>query len=167
MCSQTVCKANEHPHTTQPYKQMRWSKVQREFRRPNSKRDLNLSKKKQQRQGHCTLNSTYESRKNLDSFGLSITSIYILNKICKTASKFEKEVIKIGRRSSRSRLEYAKCRRFMLLFFWKNKAIIQSYHTGCRYRCGLLIETSKNRILSQLVSRKSLGSSRHRASRSN
>ena len=47
-----------------------------------------------------------ESRKNLDSFSLSINVRDILNRICKTASKFEKKNVKINQRSSRS-LEYA------------------------------------------------------------
>jgi len=46
---------------------------------------------------------------------LSITVRNSSNKICKTASKFEKEILKIACRSSRS-LEYAECDYFTLLF---------------------------------------------------
>ena len=37
----------------------------------------------------------YESREILDSLSLTILSIKITNRICKTASKFEKEISKI------------------------------------------------------------------------
>ena len=57
---------------------------------------------------------------NLDSSSLPITVRDILYSICTTASKFEKEVFKIGRRISRS-LVYAECGLSMLLFCneWK------------------------------------------------
>ena len=44
-----------------------------------------------------TLYSSYESCKNLDSFSLYITVTDILNRICKTASKFERKFFKIVR----------------------------------------------------------------------
>ena len=43
--------------------------------------------------------SAYESRENLDSITLSITVKNIPSGICKTASKFEKEILKIGPRT--------------------------------------------------------------------
>jgi len=49
-----------------------------------------------------TLYPIYESSKNFDSFSFSIAVRDIPNRICMTASKFEKEVSKIGHRSSRS-----------------------------------------------------------------
>ena len=42
--------------------------------------------------------SAYEPRENLDSITLSITVKNIPSRICKTASKFEKEIFKIGPR---------------------------------------------------------------------
>ena len=58
--------------------------------------------------------SIHESRKNLHSFSLSITVKDILHRICTTASKFEKQILKIGRCISRS-LEYVECGHSMLL----------------------------------------------------
>ena len=46
------------------------------------------------------------------------------NRICNTASKIEKEILKIGRPSSRS-LEYAECGHFTLLFCKKRQRIEQ------------------------------------------
>ena len=54
---------------------------------------------------------------NLDSFSLSITFRNIPNRICSTASKFDKQILKIGRRRLRS-LEYEDCGSLTVLF-WK------------------------------------------------
>ena len=61
-----------------------------------SKNKTELKQQRQQRQEQRGLKndlySTYESHKNLDSSSLCITVRDILNRICQTASKFEKEV---------------------------------------------------------------------------
>ena len=54
-------------------------------------------------------------QRRLESDFISVTVRNIPHRICKTASKFEKEILKNGRCSSRS-FEYAECGYFTLLF---------------------------------------------------
>ena len=88
------------------------SKMQTGARRPSSK-----TKFKQQRQQRLRQRRIEnESPQNLDSFSLSITVRNIPNRIRKKAAKFEKDMLKIGHRSSRF-LECAEFGYFTLLFY--------------------------------------------------